>query len=59
MDINGDGKVAPSEVQLYYRKGGFTPVTIVAEAATAETFAMGDALFQHLDRDSDGKLSAA
>jgi Ca2+-binding EF-hand superfamily protein len=59
MDANGDGKLASSEIQPYYRKNGFTPVTIIVEVAGAETIALGGLPFHHLDRDGDGKLSAA
>jgi Ca2+-binding EF-hand superfamily protein len=59
MDANNDGKISALEFENYYRKNGFTPVTIVVQVAPAEVFALGDALFHHLDRDHDGKLSAA
>jgi Ca2+-binding EF-hand superfamily protein len=58
-DENTDGKLSPLEAETYYRKNGFAPVTIVVQTAPAETFALGDALFKHLDRDGDGKLSPA
>jgi Ca2+-binding EF-hand superfamily protein len=59
MDANRDGKATPAEFRAFYRERGFTPVTVVVQSAPAEALALGDALFRHLDRDSDGKLSAA
>lgn len=58
MDANRDGKVTYAEFRAFYRDRGFTLVTVVVRSAPAEALALGDALFRHLDRDSDGKLSA-
>jgi Ca2+-binding EF-hand superfamily protein len=59
LDTNRDGKATPAEFRTFYRDRGFTPVTVVAQPAPADVFAVCDALFRHLDRDNDGKLSAA
>src|SRR5262249_41367181 len=53
------GKGAPAEFREFYRAAGFTPVVVVVRPAPAEVLALGDALFRHLDRDGDGKLTAA
>jgi Ca2+-binding EF-hand superfamily protein len=58
MDANRDGKVQLIEFCAFYRERGFAPVTVVVRAAPADALALGDALFTHLDRDKDGKLSA-
>ena len=59
MDADRDGKVTPAEFRAYYRAKGFTPVTVLVQPAPVESLAVGDALFRHLDRDNDGKLSAS
>ncbi|VTR98491.1 probable calmodulin : Probable calmodulin OS=Planctomyces maris DSM 8797 GN=PM8797T_28919 PE=4 SV=1: EF-hand_5: EF-hand_5: EF-hand_7: EF-hand_5: EF-hand_5 [Gemmata massiliana] len=59
LDKTQSGRIAPVEFRAFYRDRGFTPVTIVNQPASAETLALSDALFRHLDRDNDGKLSAA
>jgi Ca2+-binding EF-hand superfamily protein len=59
MDANRDGKVTPAEFKAYYRARGFEPVTVIVQPASPESFALGTALFRHLDRDGDGKLSVA
>jgi Ca2+-binding EF-hand superfamily protein len=59
LDTNRDGKGSPKEFLAFYRERGFTPVVIVVQPAPAESLALGAALFRHLDRDGDGKLSAA
>ena len=52
-------EVTPAKFRAFYRARGFTPVTVVVQTAPADALALGDALFHHLDRDTDGKLSAA
>jgi Ca2+-binding EF-hand superfamily protein len=59
LDADKDGKGSRAEFREFYRAAGFTPVVVVVRAAPAETLALGDALFRHLDRDGDGTLSAA
>jgi Ca2+-binding EF-hand superfamily protein len=58
MDANGDGKVTQAEFRTFYRAKGFTPVGVVVQPAPEEALKLGEALFRHLDRDHDGKLSA-
>ena len=58
MDANRDGKVTPAEFRAFYRARGFTPVAVVVQLAPETALALGEALFRHLDRDNDGKLSA-
>ena len=57
LDTDKDGKATRAEFRAFYRAAGFTPVTVVLRPASAETLALGDALFRHLDRDGDGMLS--
>jgi Ca2+-binding EF-hand superfamily protein len=59
MDADGDGKVTPAEFRAFYRGKGFAPVTLQVRSAPGAVLALADALFRHLDRDNDGKLSAA
>jgi Ca2+-binding EF-hand superfamily protein len=56
-DTNRDGKVSRAEFKEFYRRFGFTPVVVVALSPSAESLRLGAALFRHLDRDGDGKLS--
>ena len=58
MDADRDGKVSPAEFRTFYRDRGFAPVTVVLVQPPTEALALGKALFEHLDRDADGKLSA-
>ncbi|QJX00985.1 EF-hand domain-containing protein [Frigoriglobus tundricola] len=58
MDADRNGTVTPAEFRAYYRARGFTPVAVDVRTAPAEAFAVSEALFRHLDRDRDGKLSA-
>ena len=58
LDADRDGKVTPAEFRAFYRARGFTPLTLIVRPAPADTLALGDALFRHLDRDGDGQLSA-
>lgn len=57
MDANRDGTGTPAEFRAFYRERGFTPVAVVVRSAPAEALNLGEALFRHLDRDGDGKLS--
>jgi Ca2+-binding EF-hand superfamily protein len=59
LDADRDGKGSRAEFRDFWRAAGFTPVVVVVRAASAETLALGDALVRHLDRDGDGRLSAA
>jgi len=58
MDADRNGSVTPAEFRAFYRARGFTPVAVVVRTAPAEAFALSEALFRHLDRNNDGKLSA-
>jgi Ca2+-binding EF-hand superfamily protein len=59
LDTDRDGKGSRAEFRAFYRKRGFTPVVIVSKPAPPESLALGEALFRHLDRDGDGRLTAA
>lgn len=59
LDADGDKRVTPVEFRSFYRGRGFAPVSVVVRPAPADALALGDALFRHLDRDRDGRLSAA
>jgi Ca2+-binding EF-hand superfamily protein len=57
LDANKDGKVTLEEVKAYYRKSGFAPLQTQPDPDQGTTQLLTDALFKHLDRDGDGKLS--
>jgi Ca2+-binding EF-hand superfamily protein len=57
-DRDRDGKVSRAEFRALYRDRGFGPVVLVNGRAPDEVLAVGEAVFQHLDRDRDGTLSA-
>jgi len=59
LDTNSDGKASRDEFRAFYRDRGFTPVVIVTRPAPPEALALGEVIFRHLDRDGDGKLTAA
>ena len=59
MDADHNGSVSPAEFRAFYRMLGFTPVVVIVQTAPAEVYALNEALFRHLDRDRDGRLSAA
>jgi Ca2+-binding EF-hand superfamily protein len=59
LDTNRDGKGSRVEFRAYYRNRGFVPVVTILAPAPPEALALGEALFRHLDRDGDGRLSAA
>jgi Ca2+-binding EF-hand superfamily protein len=59
LDTDRDGKGSRAEFRAFYRSRGFTPVAVVTRPAPPEALALGEALFRHLDRDGDGRLSAA
>jgi Ca2+-binding EF-hand superfamily protein len=58
LDANKDGKVSPDEMKAYYRKSGFGPLQTQPDPEQGLGQVLTDALFKHLDRDHDGKLSA-
>jgi Ca2+-binding EF-hand superfamily protein len=58
LDIDRDGKASRDEFRAFYRGRGFTPLVLINQQAPAEVFALGEAIFQHLDRNRDGKLTA-
>jgi Ca2+-binding EF-hand superfamily protein len=57
LDGNKDGKVSPDELKAYYRKNGFGPLQPQPDPEQGAARVLTDALFKHLDRDKDGKLS--
>jgi Ca2+-binding EF-hand superfamily protein len=59
LDTDRDGKASRTEFRAFYRSHGFTPLVIVNQRPSREVFALSECLFRHLDRDGDGKLSAA
>ena len=59
MDSNKDGKVTLDELKTYYRKNGFGPLQVQPDPEQGSAQVLTDALFKHLDRDKDGKLSKA
>jgi Ca2+-binding EF-hand superfamily protein len=59
LDTDRDGKASRAEFRAFYRSRGFTPVVTVTVPAPPEVLALGEALFRHLDRDGDGRLTAA
>jgi Ca2+-binding EF-hand superfamily protein len=59
LDTDKDGKGSRAEFRAYYRSRGFMPVVTLLAPAPPEALALGEALFRHLDRDGDGRLTAA
>jgi Ca2+-binding EF-hand superfamily protein len=54
----GDGKVSPDELGRYYQRFGVTAVRInFRQTYEGATNPLTDAVFKHLDADSDGKLT--
>src|SRR5207302_9040824 len=53
-----DGTVTVEKLAAYYRRMGVGPLALLAgPAQTVSSSALTDALFQHLDKNKDGKLS--
>jgi Ca2+-binding EF-hand superfamily protein len=53
-----DGTVTVEKLAAYYRRMGVGPLALVSgPAQTVSSSALTDALFQHLDKNKDGKLS--
>ncbi len=59
LDANGDGKATRTEFREFYRANGFAPVVSIIRSPTAEQRRLSEALFRHLDRDGDGRLTRA
>ncbi len=59
LDSDGDKKATRSEFREFYRRSGFAPVVGLSQSPSLESLRLSEALFHHLDRDRDGKLSAA
>jgi Ca2+-binding EF-hand superfamily protein len=59
VDANGDGRVTLDEMVDYYRHFSADPWSLrfIARQPPIRGQALGDALFQKLDRNQDGKLS--
>ncbi|MDB5309059.1 MAG: hypothetical protein JWO38_3261 [Gemmataceae bacterium] len=53
------GKVDRAGFHAGFELAGLGPVSVAPVAARSDSQALTDALFKHLDRDGDGKLSAA
>jgi Ca2+-binding EF-hand superfamily protein len=59
LDADGDGKGSRAELKAYCRRGGFTPVVLLTEPASADDLRLADVLMRHLDTDRDGKISVS
>lgn len=59
LDADRDGKGSRAELKAFYRKAGFTPVVVIVVPPAADDLRLNEALFRHLDRDGDGKLTKA
>jgi Ca2+-binding EF-hand superfamily protein len=59
LDGNKDGKVGLDEMKAYYRKAGFGPSQPQPDPEQGTAQILTDALFKHLDRDRDSKLTGA
>jgi Ca2+-binding EF-hand superfamily protein len=52
-----DRRVTLAQFTAYYQRGGFGPLRLALAAEQEAGDALTEALFRHLDRDGDGKLS--
>jgi Ca2+-binding EF-hand superfamily protein len=59
VDADGDGRVTPEELKTYYGEFSGGTVAIRAIAGVALSGGVNDRIFEKLDADKDGKLSAA
>jgi Ca2+-binding EF-hand superfamily protein len=59
IDADGDGRVTPEELKTYYGEFSGGTVAIRATAGVALAGGVNDRIFEKLDADKDGKLSAA
>lgn len=59
LDADRDGRASRAEFQAFYRRVGFAPVVVAPAAPSADDLRLAAALFRHLDRDGDGRLTAA
>jgi Ca2+-binding EF-hand superfamily protein len=57
LDANRDNKGSRAELKRFYRQAGFAPVVVTLAPPTVESLRLSEALFRHLDRDGDGRLT--
>jgi Ca2+-binding EF-hand superfamily protein len=57
LDTNKDGKVTLDEFKAYYTRSGLGSFQIAGASGQGRSGTLTEALFKHLDRNGDGKLS--
>jgi Ca2+-binding EF-hand superfamily protein len=55
LDADGDGKVSLDELRAYCRRGGFIPVVVVVESASADDLKLAELFQRHANGDGNGK----